>query len=138
MRSAVPLPCLFDVVKSQKVAGQRPRQGTKSCRMGRNSIRPSIRFPYKGSDSSWRGQRASWRGLRSSWRFLRASQRGLRAYQRGLRACQEGWGGRMDRQTDVRTDGISPHSTGVCPLSGPLPCYLLRLCNLKEAGQGNR
>ena len=42
MRSAVPLPCLFDVVKSQNLAGQRPRQGTKSCRMGRNSVRPSV------------------------------------------------------------------------------------------------
>ena len=43
MRSAVPLPCFIDVVKSQKVAGQRPQQGTKSCRMGRNSVRPYIR-----------------------------------------------------------------------------------------------
>ena len=43
MRSAVPLPCFFDVVKSQKVAGQRPQQGTKSCRMGRNSVHPSAR-----------------------------------------------------------------------------------------------
>ena len=43
MRSAVPLPCFFHVVKSQKVAGQRPRQGTKSCRMGRNSRRPYVR-----------------------------------------------------------------------------------------------
>ena len=33
---------LLDVVKSQSVAGQRPRQGTKSCRMGRNSVRPSV------------------------------------------------------------------------------------------------
>ena len=41
MRSAVPLPWFFDVVTSQKVAGQRPQQGTKSCRMGRNSVRPS-------------------------------------------------------------------------------------------------
>ena len=31
MRSAVPLPYLFDVVKSQKVAGQQPQQGTRSC-----------------------------------------------------------------------------------------------------------
>ena len=53
MRSAVPLPCFFDAVESHRVAGQRPRQGTKSCRMGRNSvrlsarpsIRPSIRPP---------------------------------------------------------------------------------------------
>ena len=42
MRSAVPLPCFFDVVKSQGVAGQRPRQGTKSCRMGRISIHPYV------------------------------------------------------------------------------------------------
>ena len=27
----------------------------------------------------------------------------------------------MDGRTDGRTDGISPHSTGLCPLSGPLP-----------------
>ena len=55
MRSAVPLPCFFEVTKSQKVAGQRPQQGTKSCRMGRNSvhppIHPSVRCPSKGSES---------------------------------------------------------------------------------------
>ena len=49
MRSAVPLPCFIDVIKSQRVAGQQPRQGTKSCRMGRNSVRtyvrPSVRPP---------------------------------------------------------------------------------------------
>ena len=28
-----------------------------------------------------------------------------------------------DRRTDGRTDGISPHSTGLRPLSGPLPCF---------------
>ena len=27
----------------------------------------------------------------------------------------------MDGRTDVRMDGISPYSTGLCPLSGPLP-----------------
>ena len=43
MRSAVTVPCFFDVLKSQRVAGQRPQQGTKSCRMGRNSVRPSAR-----------------------------------------------------------------------------------------------
>ena len=30
--------------------------------------------------------------------------------------------GRMDRWTDGHTDGKSPHSTGLRPLSGPLPC----------------
>ena len=44
----------------------------------------------------------------------------------------------MDRRMDGWRDGISPHSTGLCPLSGPLPCYPLRLQNNKEAGQGNR
>ena len=42
MRSAFTLPCFFDVVKSQKVAGQRPRQGTKSCRIGRHSVRSYV------------------------------------------------------------------------------------------------
>ena len=37
-------------------------------------------------------------------------------HSRGLRASQRG-----DVRTDVRTDGISPHSTGLRPLSGPLP-----------------
>ena len=29
--------------------------------------------------------------------------------------------GRTGGRMDGRTDGISPHSTGLCPLSGPLP-----------------
>ena len=59
MRSAVPLPCLFDVVKSQNVAGQRPRQGTKSCRMGRNSVHLSthttVHLLNKGSEGLLEG-----------------------------------------------------------------------------------
>ena len=46
MRSAVPLPCPFDVVKLPRVAGQRPQQGTKSCRMGRNSVHPYVHPPH--------------------------------------------------------------------------------------------
>ena len=94
MRSAVPLPCLFDVVKSQNVAGQRPQQGTKSCRMGRNSIRPSIHpFVHLTIRSAIHP-----RGLRTSGRGLRASRQGLRASQRG-----GGWtGGRTDGRTDGR------------------------------------
>ena len=116
MRSAVPLPCFFEVTKSQKVAGQRPQQGTKSCRMRRNSVCPSVRPPS-----------IHLRGLRTSWRGLGASQQGLRASQRGA-----------DGRTGGRTDGISPHSTGLRPLSGPLPCYVLRFHHIKEAGQGYR
>ena len=77
-------------------------------------------------------------------------QRGLRVCQRGLGAARGAWGlperseglpegpeglpegpeeaggdgrtyGRTDGRTDVRTYGISPHSTGLRPLSGPLP-----------------
>jgi len=36
--SSIPSPCYFDVVKSQRVAGQRSRE--ESCRMGRNSVWP--------------------------------------------------------------------------------------------------
>ena len=43
------------------------------------------------------------------WRGLKASQQGLRASQRG------------DVHMDGRMDRISPHSTGLLPLSGPPP-----------------
>ena len=108
--SAVPLPCFFAVLKSQRVAGQRPREGTKSCRMGRNSVRLSIR-PFV---HLWACQRAlrvlranlsGQRGLRASQRSLRASQRGLRACQGGLRASQGGTDGRTDGRMDGRMDG---------------------------------
>ena len=42
MQLAVPLPCYSDVIKSQRVAGQRPQEGTKSSRMGRKSVCPSV------------------------------------------------------------------------------------------------
>ena len=40
VRGSLALP--FAVVKSQRVAGERPLEGTKSCRMGKNSVRPLI------------------------------------------------------------------------------------------------
>ena len=50
-----------------------------------------------------------------------------------------GWtDGRTDGRADGRTYGISPHSTGLRPLLGPLPCYVLRFHHIKEAGQGYR
>ena len=37
----------------------------------------------------------------------------------------DGWrGGQTDGRTDKQMDGKSPHSTGILPLSGPLPCFL--------------
>ena len=46
--------------------------------------------------------------------------------------CALGW------TADGWMDGISPHSTGLCPLLGPLPCYFLQNINIKEAGQWTR
>ena len=84
-------------------------------------------------------------GLRACERGLRACQRGQGACKRSLRACQEareGMNRRTDGCTDRRTDGwmdgISPHSTRLCPLLESLPCYSLKLQNIKEAGQVNR
>ena len=37
-----------------------------------------------------------------------------------------------DGRTDERTDGISPHSTGLRPLPGPLPKKLLLYDALKK------
>ena len=63
---------------------------------------------------------ASQLGLRASQQGLRVSQQSLRVSQQGLRASQRG----TDVQTDVRIGGrmyrISPHSTGLHPLSKPL------------------
>ena len=41
-------------MKSQRAAGQRPREGTKSCRMGRNSVCPSVHLSFH----PWACQRA--------------------------------------------------------------------------------
>ena len=83
----------------------------------------TLRACWRGLGAGWRGLRAGWRGLRAGWRGLRASQQGLRASRQGLRASRQGLrtSQRGDGQTDGRTFGISPHSTGLCPLSGPLP-----------------
>ena len=39
--------------------------------------------------------------------------------------------GRMYGRMYGRMDGISPHSTGLRPLSGPLPCYVLRFHHIR-------
>ena len=49
---------------------------------------------------------------------------GPQAWLAGPQAWLDGpEGGRTDGRTDGRTYGKSPHSTGLCPLSGPLPCF---------------
>ena len=147
MRSAVPLPCLFDVVKSQNVAGQRPQQGTKSCRMGRNSVRTYVRPPsgWPSDPAGWPSDPAGWLADHSSCPLdlegqLEASEglmEGSMAWPEGSEGQPVGSKGQpkgrtygctdvrtyvcMVVQTYRRTDGISPHSTGVCPLLRPLP-----------------
>ena len=88
-----------------------------------------LRAFCRGLMACFRGLRASQRDLRASQRGLRASQRGLGACHRGLRACQEAGGdGRTYGRTDLRMYGISPHSTGFCPLLGPLPKSMREIC----------
>ena len=50
-----------------------------------------------------------------------ASQAGSKACPAGSWALEGGMYGRTDVRTDVRTDGKPLHSTGLRPLSGPLP-----------------
>ena len=45
---------------------------------------------------------------------------GLAGWASGLAGWPRG-GGRTDERTDEQTYGKSPHSTGLRPLSGPLP-----------------
>ena len=79
-------------------------------------------------------------GLSEGLEGLPEGPEGLPEGREGLPEGPEGLSGRYQGQggTDLRKYGIFPHSTGLCPLSGPLPCYFLRLHNIKEAGQGNR
>ena len=68
------------MMKLQRIAGQRPQQGMKSCRMGRNSVRPSICPsvcpPLAGPQT-----------LLADPQTLLAGPQTLRASWRGLRAC---------------------------------------------------
>ena len=83
----------------------------------------------------WLAFRPLWLALRPLWLALRHLQLALLPLQQLSDPLYGKW---TDGQTYGRMDGIYPHSTGLRPLSGPLPCYPLRLHNIKEAGQGNR
>ena len=93
--SAVPLPCYFDVVNFQRVAGQRPREGTKSCRMGRNSVCPSVHLSESGGRQE--GPEGQLEGSMGRPDGLRASQ-----------------GGRMNEQMDKQS--FSPFYRTLSPL----------------------
>ena len=94
--------------------GSSPDRGRSPIEWGeipsvRTSIHPSFHCPSKGSECHLVGSEGQTEG--------------------------GGWtGGWMEG----RTDGISPQSTGLCPLSGSLPCYPLRFHDIKEAGRGYR
>ena len=127
--SMLTLPCHFPCLC---FFGQRPQQGSKSCRMGRNSIPPSICL-YVHLSPLWLALRPCRLAPRPCWLALRPLQLALRPL-----------GSRANQRTEVRMggcmngqmDGISPHSTGLCPLLGPLPCYFLRLPKSKIQGKG--
>ena len=97
MRLAVPLPCFFDVIKRQRLAGQRPQQGTKSCRMGRFSVCSYVRpFPPQASGiAGWASGLADWgsglAGWASGWpiggnrqTYIRTKERKISQFYRTL------------------------------------------------------
>ena len=63
--------------------------------------------------------------LRSSQPDLKPSQPPSQAsrFRPGWLGLRSGWMAQRGEQTDVNTYRKSSHSTGLCPLSGPLPCF---------------
>ena len=80
--------------------------------------------------------RPRWLALRPGWLALRPDWLGLRPSWHSLGPSRGGW---TDKRTNERTDGKSPHSTGLRPLSGPLPYYSpTSTQKVYKAGQGYR
>ena len=116
----------------------------------RLSIRPSVRTSPLGAIQP--GLRPSQPDPRPSLLGLRPSQPDLRPSQPDLGASQPakpqasglawpGWIAQRGEWTDRRMNRKSPHSTGLCPLSEPLPCFppcKPRKCHFKlKVKQGN-
>ena len=131
MRSAVPLPCFFDVVKSHRVAGQRPRQGTKSCRMGRNSVRPSVR---PSARPSIRPPPAGLQGLKGQPAGSEGQPAGSEGQPAGSEGQPEG-GGRTDGRADGRTEFL-PILQDFVPCRGRCPATLCDFTTSKKQGTG--
>ena len=90
--SAVCLPCYFDVVKSQRVGGQRPREGKKSCRVEKiPSVRPSLRPSVRPSILP-----PPWLALISCWLALTPHQR--------ERPAGGDWGPERAREIEQNTE----------------------------------
>ena len=65
------------------------------------------------------GLRSGWLGLKYGWLGLKPDWLGLKSDWLALRP---GWmAQRGEQQKKGQRDRTSPHATGVCPLSGPLP-----------------
>ena len=88
MRSAVTLSCLFDVVKSQKVAGQRAQQGKNGVEWGGNSVRlsanPSCGWSTRPSSKGSQGQLEGSEGLPEEFVGLPERAEGLTEGSAGL------------------------------------------------------
>ena len=77
-----------------------PLAGPQAALASPHSSRAGSQTPQAGPQTPLAGPRPFWQALNPQW---------------------------MGGRTDVRTYGISPHSTGLRPLSGPLPCYPLEI-----------
>ena len=122
VRSAVPLPCFFNVVKSRRVAGQRSWQGIKSCRMGRNSVRPFVCLSVRlFALSGWFSDPAGPQTLRSA-RGVWRSAKGVWGPAGGVWGSASRVWGLASRVWGLARGGdFSPHFIGLCSLSwGPL------------------
>ena len=98
--SVHPSTCQFPLWAIQP--GLRPSQpGLRPIQPGLKPTQPASQV--SGFRYGWLGLRPGWLGFRPGW----MAQRGERTYVR----------------TNKPTDGKSPHSTGLCPLSGLLPCF---------------
>ena len=140
-----PLPC-FPPMKTREVEqdkgtadflGSGPDRGQSPVEWGDfpfvrtyvcTSVRPPLWAIRPGLRPSQPGLRPSQPGLRPSQTGLRPSQPAsqVSGFRDGWLGLRPGWmaqrGERTDGLTNERTNGKSPHSTGLCPLSGPLPC----------------
>ena len=117
MRSSVPLPCFLDIVKSQKVAGRRAQQGTKSRRRGGNSVRLSAHQSFGWSTHPlFKGQLKGSKGLQEGSEGLPEGSEGLQGGPGGGDGCTYGC-------TDGRTEFL-PILQDFVPCRGRCPATL--------------
>ena len=130
-----PLPCVCPSVcpsirlsvppsRGQTLARQASEPARQASEPARQASEPASQA-LEALRLAWLALRPGWMGLKPTWLALGPSR-----------------GEQMDRQMDGwmdgQTDWKSPHSTGLCPLSGLLPHYSPTLTQkLYQAGQGH-